>query len=266
MNSDSASVLIVGIDSQIGDYLETSLALQGYMVTGSSRRIVANERQQKDIIFIDLNLNSLELPNRQFDVAIICAGMNMAMCKEYPVESERINVKNTIQLIDMLLSKGIHVIFLSSNSVFNGSKAFYKYTDFASPTSNYGMYKLQVEEFLQTNERNASILRLTKVLTPKSSFTTMWEKYISEGKRFDIFNNHFLSPVSMDAVAKAVALLIEKKKGGIYQLSGEQEISYFDFAQKYFAGNVEALNLIEEQVDWNQPTGKHNSLEIHLPD
>lgn len=124
MNSDSASVLIVGIDSQIGDYLGTSLALQGYMVTGSSRRIVANERQQKDIIFIDLNLNSLELPNRQFDVAIICAGMNMAMCKEYPVESERINVKNTIQLIDMLLSKGIHVIFFPLIQYLMGARRF----------------------------------------------------------------------------------------------------------------------------------------------
>ena len=168
MNNSSASLLIVGIDSQIGEYLRANLAQQGHIVTGSSRRIVANERQQQDTIFIDLNLNSLELPNKHFDVAIICAGMNMAMCKEYPVESERINVKNTIQLIDMLLGKGIHVIFLSSNSVFNGSKAFYKYTDGASPTSNYGMYKLQVEKFLQTKEKNASILRLTKVLTPKS--------------------------------------------------------------------------------------------------
>ena len=265
MNNGSNSILIVGVDSQIGGYLRTSLTQEGFVVTGSSRREVSKNVQQDDMIFIDLNLNSIELPKKRFDAAIICAGMNMGMCKEFPVESEKINVKNTIKLIDVLLDMGTHVIFLSSNSVFDGNKAFYKYNDATNPTSRYGIYKQQVEEYLQTSKRNASILRLTKVLTSKTSFIAMWEKYIAEGTRFDIFKNHFLSPVSIDSVANAVTLLINKKLSGIYQLGGDIEISYYDFSQNYFAGNSQALGLIEPREDENQPTGKYNSLETYLP-
>jgi dTDP-4-dehydrorhamnose reductase len=265
MNNVSTSILIVGVDSQIGGYLRASFAHKHFVVTGSSRRKATGEAQQEGTIFIDLDLNSLIIPEKPFDVAIVCAGMNLATCKEYPEVSERINVQNTVRLIDNLLEKGTHVIFLSSNSVFDGNQAFYKYTDIPNPTSNYGIYKHRVEEYLQTGKKNASILRLTKVLTPRASFIVMWEKYIAEGVRFDVYNNHFLSPVSMNDVASTVTSMIEKRKPGIYQLSGNKEISYFDFAQIYFKDNAYALSLMDEQVDKSQPKGKHNSLETHLP-
>jgi dTDP-4-dehydrorhamnose reductase len=265
MNKDPRTILIAGIDSEIGAYLRTFLVQKDYVVTGSSRRETANQVLPEGVIFMDLSLDSIELPEISFDIAIICAGMNMGMCKDYPEVSERINVKNTINLIDRLLETGTHVIFLSSNSVFDGNQAFYKYTDIPNPTSNYGIYKHRVEEYLQTGKKNASILRLTKVLTPRASFIVMWEKYIAEGVRFDVYNNHFLSPVSMNDVASTVTSMIEKRKPGIYQLSGNKEISYFDFAQIYFKDNAYALSLMDEQVDKSQPKGKHNSLETHLP-
>lgn len=264
-NNKTKSVLIVGIDSQIGSHLQAMFSKEGFRVIGTTRRKQETKDQENKNIFLDLELDSIMLPEVQFDIAIICAGVNQSSCEENPKRAFRINVENSIRFMKMLQDKGVFIVFLSSNAVFDGTKSFYKYTENPNPVNNYGRYKVLLEEFLMTNKPNSSILRLTKVLTPETSFIRMWERYIAEGKRFEIFRNHFLSPVSLYSVANAVKLLIEEQEHGIFQLGGKTEISYESFALNHFERNPIALNLVDFRIDKNAPFGKHNSLESYLP-
>ena len=257
--------MIVGIDSQIGSHLQASFSKEGFRVIGSTRRKQKTKDHQPDKFFLDLELDSIQLPEIQFDIAIICAGTNQGKCEETPKKAFRINVENSIRFMKMLQDRGVFIVFLSSNAVFDGTKSFYKFTENPNPINNYGRYKVLVEEFLMTDKRNSSILRLTKVLTPETTFIKMWEKYIAEGKRFEIFQNHFLSPISLNSVADAIKLLIKEREHGIFQLGGSTESSYESFALKYFEQNPIALNLIDFKIDINSPFGKHGSLESYLP-
>ncbi len=266
MNDNKAkSVLIVGVDSQIGSHLYDFLSQEGFRVVGTTRRKQDSKDPQTDRIFLDLELDSINIPQVQFDIAIICAGVNQSYCDESPNRAFRINVENSTRFIKMLQDKGVFVIFLSSNAVFAGTKSFYKYTESTNPINNYGRYKVLIEEFLTSKKRDSSILRLTKVLTSETTFIKMWEKYIAEGKRFEIFQNHFLSPISLYSVASAVKLLIQERGHGIFQLGGRTEMSYESFALKHFERNPVALNLIDFRMDKNAPFGKYNSLESYLP-
>ena len=264
-DNKTKSVLIVGVDSQIGSHLYDFLSQEGFRVVGTTRRKQDSKGLQINRIFLDLELDSIQIPEVQIDIAIICAGANQRYCDENPNRAFRINVENSTRFIKMLQDKGVFVIFLSSNAVFDGTKSFYKYTESPNPTNNYGRYKVLIEEFLKSNKRDSSILRLTKVLTSETTFIKMWEKYITEGKRFEIFQNHFLSPISLYSVASAVKLLIREREHGIFQLGGSTEISYESFALNHFEGNPVALNLIDFRMDKNARSGKHNSLESYLP-
>ena len=90
-------------------------------------------------------------------------------------------LKKTIKIIDKAISRNCFVIFLSSNAVFEGSKPYYKYFEKVKPINNYGLFKSQVEKFIISSSKNyACILRLTKVISNKSSFILNWEKDLKE--------------------------------------------------------------------------------------
>ena len=156
-----------------------------------------------------------------------------------------------------------HVIFLSSNAVFDGTKQFYKYFDKVSPITNYGKLKSRVENF--SNDGNYCVLRLTKVLTPNMNFLVQLENNFKLGKELRAFTNLFISPITLNQVGDALHKLISSKAGGIYQLGSEFEMSYYDFVINYFTSNTNLRNSILPEIYSKDMSNKYNSLTTYLP-
>jgi dTDP-4-dehydrorhamnose reductase len=254
------NVLIVGLESQIGHILYSDLKSKKFNVFGTSRN---KEKVNSRTLFFDLENNKINLKLSPFDVVVICAGHEIKKCAENPIESERINVKNTIQLIDECAKNNCFTIFLSSVKVFDGSKQFYDINSKPSPNSNYGRYKLAVEEHIKENVNfSACVLRLTKVMTKKPDFIKWWNKEYSENTKIKVYKNHFLSPIPINFVVESTLLLIQKQKHGLYQLGVDEEISYHNYAKQVFSENEKALGLLEPHTD-SSPI--YNSLETYLP-
>lgn len=266
-------VLIIGGDSKIGRHLRLFFTALGYSVTTTTRRKLDSKRDLSNL-YLDLSSDKLKLPPHDFAAAIFCAGISeISYCEKYPEASKKINVQNTCKVIESLVKRNTHVIFLSSNSVFDGSKQFYKYNDEPSPKSNYGIYKLLVENY--SKDLNFSILRLTKVLSYNSSFIEKWEKSWHQREKIVAYTNHFISPIKIETVAEAISQIMDASIhesigmwGGqqrIFQLGADYEISYFDFALKYFEKNISALSLITGRSDEKFFKNNYNSLTTHLP-
>ena len=93
--------------------------------------------------------------DKHFDCVIICAAItNIAECEENPNLCKKINLINTIRLIDNVIANDSFVIFLSSSAVFDGTQSFYKHTDETNPISEYGKCKNFVEEHIKKNNVN----------------------------------------------------------------------------------------------------------------
>jgi dTDP-4-dehydrorhamnose reductase len=261
--------LIIGVDSQIGSYLNQYLKRMGYQLFGTTRRI-DSLKKSKNLIYLDLSKDFFYNSSENFDLAIVCAGVtDINFCEKNVSMSELINVENTIKTIEFLLYKKTQVIFLSSNSVFDGSRSFYKYFDQTKPANEYGRFKVVVENYFQ--DFNFIVLRLTKVLTADATFIKQWNNSLNNDEKITVFSNHFISPITLEQVGGGVLQLIDLnltqrlKFGKIFQLGSDIELSFFDFATNYFRHNTKALDLIHVIKDPKIINNKYNSLQTYLP-
>lgn len=256
-------VLIIGGDSLIGNYLgEIIIGDMGFDVTKTSRRNLSSNH-----IFFDLRQEQ-EIPLiKNYDYAVICAGItNIRYCQENQDEAECVNLINTIRMIDRLIQNGCHVLFLSSNLVFSGEKAFYEKDDLRNPKTIYGNLKKQVEDYLlETYPTSSSILRLTKVLADRFTIYQPWQEEVIKGKTVNMYVNTYISPVKLEEVAEVVCNLIRDKLSGIFQLGGYDEISNFDFAISWATQNHFDTTLIKPSLNHDSRHSQHNSLFRVIP-
>ena len=222
--------LVVGGDSFLGRHITDKLR-------GLHRQVVTTTRSPHHLsdktVYLNLSddITSWEVPEN-VDVAFLCAAItSMDHCKNKPEESKNVNVDNTLKLSSKLLEKGISVVFLSTNLVFDGQSAFRKAEEETCPYVEYGKQKEIVEKKLQAMSNNVSIVRLTKVLSPQSHLITRWIDQLKSGNKIYPFIDMVLSPISVDSASEVIIEIGESKKHGIWQLSGATDITYEQLAR-----------------------------------
>jgi len=263
--SSSEKILIVGIDSQIGSALKDYLIDKKIQVYGTTRKI---NRLNENVFYFDLENPSFELFTMHFTFMVICAAnTNIEECESNPLKCKTINVDNTIDLIDKSNINVDFILYLSSSAVFDGRRQFYNPSDEPFPTNLYGKFKTQVENYLIANFKDKScILRLTKVISKNTPFIERWMNELREGKDIVAFTNKFISPVDIADVVKSIYLLILEKVPGIFHFGGIEEISYSEYARRFFKNCPAALKLITDQrapIPVNEIV--HTSLTTSLP-
>ena len=254
-------ILIIGAEGEIGSYLFKEFKKSSFDIYGTSRRKLNNSK----LIKFDLIDNDFNFDLADFQACIICAGLsNISDIEKNSKYSEFINVLSTIKLIKECKKKNIFLIYLSSVAVFNGRKSFYKITDSPCPFNNYGKYKLEIEDFISNYYfENYAILRLTKVISFNTPLIRKWRELYKLNKNIKVFEDKFLSPISLDKVFVTLNLILKEKLYGIFHLGGKDEISFYEFALKYFNEN-DLSNKLVKPVIFNENkqiyNGKFSSL------
>jgi dTDP-4-dehydrorhamnose reductase len=163
-------------------------------------------------------------------------------------ESHVINVENTVKFINYLKCKNPKIIpvFFSTSMVYNRNVRYPKETSKISPVNTYGKQKLMVERYIVDNFRKAIILRLTKVFGVDKNDGTLFTKWIEKiicRHSVDVAIDYSISPIYVNDVVKATIQLMENDRYGIYNLGGDTEGSYFDFAKRFvsFLGKSDSL-------------------------
>jgi len=258
--------LVIGGDSLIGKFL-----LGGFLEE-LGIELTKSTRQEKNLgpseVNIDLKLVQKTSFSKQYDSAVICAGItNINYCQENYNEAKLVNFTNTIQLIDNLIQNGSRIIFLSTNLVFSGEKAFSHKDDLRNPKTVYGNLKKQVEDYLiETYPTKSAILRLTKVLPAHSSLQYLpWQIEVINGNVVNMYTNTYISPVSIEEVGDVIGKLIISKLSGVFQLGGAHEITNFDFAISWASQNELNTSLIKPSLNLDPICSYHNSLFREIP-
>lgn len=199
----------------------------------------------------------LDLATKHFDallklrpeVAFLCAGITaIGDCENNPDSSWLVNVEATTQLARQLLACGCFVVFLSSNTVFDGCSPWPDENTPYSPTNEYGRQKAAAEQALralpEADERIA-IVRLSKVLLPDEGVIGNLFQNLKQGLRCSLFGDLKMSPVSLQYVTESLFHIALQRKAGVFHLSGAEEFSYAEFAKKLAARYGYATDLIE---------------------
>jgi len=235
--------LIVGGDSLIGSALSDYWLEKKTLFRASTRK---KEKVADDRPFIDLkNIDTFQKLDC-YKSAVICAAITgIAESEKNPDRVRKVNVTGIIELAKWFNKHGIHFVFLSTSLVFDGKCPNQKPNAPRNPFNEYGRQNAEVEIFVEKLP-NACILRLTKVIHPGLELLKRWKNNLSNGHSIYAFGDMTLSPVNLDEVVQKIDRLIKDRTRGIYQLSGENDISYYDFALEFAKKNGYSPDLVKK--------------------
>jgi dTDP-4-dehydrorhamnose reductase len=224
--------LLVGGDSEIASATCVYMQRRGLSVIATTRRA---ERLTAGRTFLDLAspLAAWQPPPETRSACILAAVGHLVDCHQDPVGSSLINVTRTVELVERLLSCGIHVLFLSTNQVFDGSRAHVPATAPLSPVGEYGRQKALTETRLRplmVAGATVGILRLAKIVAPGMALLRQWQKTLVAGQPVYPFRDMFLAPTPIGVAAAAITALLTERCSGIWQLSGPEDVSYAEIA------------------------------------
>ena len=241
-------VLIVGGDSEIGAAAYRAMQAQGIAAAATTRRsdLVSAGRP-----FLDLaaDFDLFEPPLQTTAVCICAAIARIAACAGDPQGTAFINVDRTLALADKFLIRGIYVLFLSTNQVFDGQTPNVAPDAPYSAVSEYGRQKARTEAALRERMARgapAGILRLAKVVSTRMTLLDGWIASLSAGKPIDAFCDMTLAPTPTELVSTAIIALLRDRLPGIFQFTGPRDVSYAEVGRFLAAYCKADLLLVKE--------------------
>jgi dTDP-4-dehydrorhamnose reductase len=258
--------LVVGGDAEIGAALAAHLRPRGVLATTRRPLGAGDARRELDLAG---DLSGWEPPPGVTSACICAAVARLADCERDPEGSARVNVTGTLTVAERLIARGVHVLFMSSDKVFDGLTAHMPADAPTAPVSKYGRQKADAEAALRTRMARgapAAILRLAKVVSPATALLRDWTAALAAGRPIRAFHDMTMAPVAAATVVRAAEALMEERAPGIFQLSGPRDIPYFD-AGLFLAERLRAdksLVLRASLAEANAPKGagpRHTTLD-----
>jgi dTDP-4-dehydrorhamnose reductase len=217
--------LIIGADSKLGSSFELFLRSKGKEVIGTSRRNTPGR-----LLLALEDQSSFCIPKETQTAYFFAAVSKLENCRSDPRATRELNVLKTVALSRRLVEAGVRVIFLSTAAVFDGESADIREAASVSPQTEYGRQKAEAEELLLRLEADLSVLRLTKVLSPETPILSRWASALSRNDAISAFSDLPLAPLSELTVNECLLRLGEVRIGGVFHLSPETQLSYFELA------------------------------------
>jgi dTDP-4-dehydrorhamnose reductase len=251
--------LLVGGDSEIGAATARAMNQRNIAGVATTRR---GDEASAGRPFLDLTapLDDWHPPEGTRAACVFVAIARLAACATDPAGSAHVNVAQTLALIDRLLALNIHVLFLSTNQVFDGSRPNLPPDAPHSPVSEYGRQKAQTEAALIARMNKGApvaILRLAKVVSPDMALVRGWIDALKQGKPIRAFHDMTMAPAPTALVNDVILALMQNRVEGIFQFTGPCDVSYAETG-RYLARRLQAdPRLVEETsaLDNGLPAG-----------
>jgi len=236
-------VMITGAEGLLGQKLAISFAQETsaeiLLTDLSAQSFFHNPRfdyQQLDITKRG-DVKSL-ISNFHPDVIINTAALtDVDVCETDREYAWRVNVDGLKNLlIPARRVEGCHVIHISTDYVFSGQSAPYSETSRPEPISYYGKSKLASENALTESGVHGTIVR-TQLLYGtgfriRKNFVAWVLSMLESEKQFQVVDDQTGNPTHVDDLAYAIVKIAEKKRSGLYHISGPEALNRFAFAQR----------------------------------
>ncbi len=172
------------------------------------------------------------------DAVIHSAAMaDIDACERNPDQAWRVNVKLTERIVNLCSVTGSKLIFLSTDTVFDGEKGYYKEEDLPHPVNYYGQTKVEAEKTVSSCQSPWVIARLALVMGlpafgQGNSFMAKMISTLREGKEVGFPDNEIRSPVDVITLSKALLELAGNEHTGIFHLAGNEILNRYDLGRR----------------------------------
>jgi dTDP-4-dehydrorhamnose reductase len=227
-------ILVTGSTGMLGSHVfKFASDLADYEIHAIGR---SNLQNLKNFIACDLtNLSQFEstIDRLRPDFVIHCAAnVNVNGCETDRSRTYDLHVGTSSILASSQFVR--QVIFVSTDSVFNGKKGDYKPGDEKNPLNYYAISKSLAEDQFINSNGNSIILR-TNIFgfnTPLKSSLFEWAyRALKNQEVISGFTNVFFNPLYVKSLAKFIvdSILAKPINPGIYHFGSADFISKFDF-------------------------------------
>lgn len=144
----------------------------------------------------------------------------------------RVNVDGTQHIVDAAARSGKHVLFLSTDFVFDGNADSYSEESTPDPQSWYARTKYEGEKRVALLGDAGLILRIAfpyqakRIIRP--DFVHRIIGQLRTGERIVAPTDQLFTPTYIDDVARVIRELINRDSSGIYHAVGSQALSAYD--------------------------------------
>ena len=147
-------------------------------------------------------------------------------CEFKKEECDLLNVNAVKHLAELSSEMTFHLVHLSTDFIFDGTKSMYTETDEANPLSYYGWSKLEAEKMVVEHAKSWSILRTIlvygQVADMSRSNIILWTyNTLKEQKSAKVVYDQFRTPTLAEDLAMGCFLAADQKAQGIFNIAGK---------------------------------------------
>ena len=221
------------------------------LVTGANGQLGSSLQKIKsmyvDCVFYFTDIDTLDICNKQQLADFVCSNDigYILNCAAYTAVDKaeddrenclRINRDAVRHIGEIAVAKGIKVIHISTDYVFDGTATRpYREEDNTNPQSFYGQSKLDGEIALQKVCTDAAIIRTSWLYSEYgANFVKTMLRLGKEQTEIKVVSDQTGSPTYAEDLAMAIMAMVTHKPflSGIYHFANEGVCSWYDFAVK----------------------------------
>jgi dTDP-4-dehydrorhamnose reductase len=167
------------------------------------------------------------------EVVLNCAALAMPdLAERDPSFTERLNARMPGELALAARTRGIRMVHISTDSVFDGRKGDYSETDATNPLNTYARSKLAGELAVSAAYPDALIARVVFYgwsLGGGRSLSEFFFYNLSAGKPVQGFTDAIFCPLEVITLSELLLGMIEKELSGLYHVYSAEPISKYEF-------------------------------------
>jgi dTDP-4-dehydrorhamnose reductase len=156
-------------------------------------------------------------------------------CESHENEARIANVNATENIAQAAQAAGAKLIYISTDSVFDGKKGNYAENEKTNPLNRYARSKLEGEKVAMEKCDNCSVVRTCIVgwnMQNKQSLSEWIYNGLKKGETMRLFDDVYFTPILVNNLGRAISELFENDFTGILNIAGAERISKFDFGKK----------------------------------
>jgi dTDP-4-dehydrorhamnose reductase len=204
------------------------------------------------------------------NILIHCAALtDVDKCEEDRDAAQKINVGATKNIIKGIDSKDVYVIYISTDSVYDGVRGNYSEKDKINPQNYYGLSKYEGEQ--ETSKHKHSLILRTNIfgwnIQNKKSLAEWILEELRAGHTINGFKDVYFSSMYTMELASVIDISIKRNLTGVYNCGSVDSCSKFEFGRKIancFGLDQKLINPISiDDLNLKAKRGKNLTLNVN---
>ena len=260
-------ILITGSNGLLGQKLVELLLTKDDYLIATAKSTLAIDLPKGEFHSLDItNPDEIQKVIQQSKPDAIINTAAMTQVDHCETEREKCwanNVTAVESLVKVCEKTKTHLIHVSTDFIFDGTRGPLDEFEKPNPLSYYGESKLAAEVAIQKSNIDWAILRTVLVFgvtkdMSRSNIVLWVKKSLEEGNVINVVNDQWRTPTLAEDLAMGCYLAATKKIKGIYNISGDEMMTPYDIAIKTadFFGLDKSLIQQTDSTKFKQPAAR----------